>query len=150
MVSIDLAAPVVQSYLFYSSVLALKVFLMSALTGKARYQRNVFPNQEDTLITKGKVKFDDPEIERLRRAHLNDLENIPAFWVLGALYLTTGPSASLATTLFRVFTFGRITYTIVYAIKPLPQPTRFIAFAIPLLINTYMGLTVFLTYLGAY
>ncbi|CAD0195458.1 unnamed protein product [Chrysodeixis includens] len=150
MVSIDLADPVVQSYLFYSSVLALKMFLVALLTSKTRIQRNVFANQEDATVSKGKVKFDDPEIERVRRAHLNDLENIPAFWVLGALYLTTGPSAFVATTLFRVFTAFRILHTLVYAVKPLPQPSRFIAFVIPMIINNYMGLRVFLTYVGAY
>ena len=97
----------------------------------------------------GKVKFDDPDVERVRRAHLNDLENIPAFWILGALYVTTGPSAALATNLFRAFTAGRILHTFVYAVKPLPQPARGIAFGIPFLISIYMGVAVVRYYFGA-
>lgn len=150
MVSIDLSDPVVQSYLFYSSILALKMFTMSGMTGQTRAKKNVFANDEDTVMTNGKVKFDDPDIERIRRAHLNDLENIPPFWVVAALYLTTGPSAFLATWLFRLFTACRIMHTIVYVIKPMPQPSRFIAFIIPIIINSYMGFIVFLTYLGAF
>ncbi|GBP78287.1 Microsomal glutathione S-transferase 1 [Eumeta japonica] len=52
----------------------------------------VYSNLEDVKLQSiGQIKFDDPDVERVRRAHLNDLENIPAFWVLGALYASTAP-----------------------------------------------------------
>lgn len=140
--------PAVQSYMFYSGVLALKVMGMAFLTSRQRYAKKVFANPEDAARG-GKVKFDDPDVERVRRAHLNDLENIPVFWVLGALYVTTGPSASLATTLFRVYTAGRVLHTFVYAVKPLPQPARGIAFAVPLFISFYMGVKVVQFYFSA-
>ncbi|KAF9795111.1 hypothetical protein SFRURICE_004483 [Spodoptera frugiperda] len=138
-----------QSYLLYSSVLGLKVLSMAFLTARVRYAKNVFANPEDAAAKKGKVKYDDPDVERVRRAHLNDLENIPVFWVLGALYLTTAPSAWLATTLFRVYTAGRVIHTLVYAVKPLPQPARGIAFGIPLMITFYMGVKVIMHYSSA-
>ncbi|XP_045760826.1 microsomal glutathione S-transferase 1-like [Maniola jurtina] len=149
MVPVSIAEPAVRSYIIYSSVLALKVLGMSVLTAMVRHKRKVFANEEDAKSVRGIVKFDDPDVERTRRAHLNDLENIPAFWVLGALYLTTGPSTELATLLFRVFTAGRILHTIVYAVKPLPQPARAIAFGIPYLINWFMGLRIVSHYMGA-
>ncbi|XP_026727357.1 microsomal glutathione S-transferase 1-like [Trichoplusia ni] len=149
MATISLEDPAVQSYIVYSAVLGMKMFAVAFLTGKVRTTKKVFANEEDAKASKGKVKLDDPDVERVRRAHLNDLENIPAFWVLGALYLTTGPSASLATTLFRLFTAGRIIYTIVYAVKPLPPPARGIAFGVPLLINMYMGFKVIQTFASA-
>nr|XP_034841145.1 microsomal glutathione S-transferase 1-like [Maniola hyperantus] len=149
MVPVTIADPAVQSYIIYSSVLALKVLGMSVLTGMVRHKKKVFANEEDAKATKGVVKFNDPDVERTRRAHLNDLENIPAFWVLGALYLTTGPATELATLLFRVFTAGRILHTIVYAVKPLPQPARAIAFGIPYFINWYMGLKIVSHYISA-
>lgn len=150
MASFSLNDPAVQSYLLYSGVLGLKVLGMSFLTAIQRHTKKVFANPEDA-VTKpgGKVKFDDPDVERVRRAHLNDLENIPAFWVLGALYVTTGPSASVATNLFRAYAAGRILHTFVYAVKPLPQPSRAIAFGVPFVISIYMGVVVVKYYFGA-
>ncbi|XP_052753834.1 microsomal glutathione S-transferase 1-like [Galleria mellonella] len=141
--------PAVQSYAFYSGVLALKTLGMATLTARTRYVKKVFANEEDTKIKNGFVKFDDPDVERVRRAHLNDLENIPAFWLLGGLYLTTGPETTTAITLFRVYTIGRILHSIVYAIKPLPQPARGISFGIPFLIMLYMGVKVVSFYASA-
>lgn len=149
MVPVSIAEPAVRSYIVYSGILAVKVLGMSALTAMVRHKKKVFANEEDAKATKGLVKYDDPDVERVRRAHLNDLENIPAFWVLGALYLTTGPSTELATTLFRVYAAGRIIHTIVYAVKPLPQPARGIAYGIPYLINLFMGVKVVSHYIGA-
>ena len=54
-------------------------------------------------------------------AHLNDLENILPFLVLGLLYVGTGPSFSWARILFRVFTAGRFVHTLVYAVYVVPQ-----------------------------
>ncbi|XP_026763966.2 microsomal glutathione S-transferase 1-like [Galleria mellonella] len=149
MSSINLDNPVVRSYIVYSAILALKLLFISILTALARMTRNVFANPEDAVLTKGKVKFDDQVVERKRRAHLNDLENIPAFWVLGALYVTTGPAVAWAQLLFRAFTLGRILHTIVYAIIPLPQPARVIAFGVPFAINIYIGVQVILHYATA-
>lgn len=139
----------VQAFIVHSAILALKLLSLSFLTGVTRTIRGVFANPEDAKMAKGVVKFGDPAVERVRRAHLNDLENIPAFWILGALYLTTGPSVAWATILFRAFTLGRVIHTIVYAIIPLPQPSRAIAYVIPMLVNLYMGVQIVLYYLSA-
>lgn len=150
MVAIQLDNPVVQSFIVYSAILALKLLILSPLTGFTRMARGVFANPEDAKMhPKGKVKFDDPSVERLRRAHQNDLENIPAFWVLGAFYVTTAPVAAWAVLLFRIFTAGRILHTLVYAIVPLPQPARAIAFFVPYLVMWYMGVQVLLYYITA-
>ncbi|CAK1599859.1 unnamed protein product [Parnassius mnemosyne] len=141
--------PAVQSYILYSGILALKVLIMALLTARVRFAKKIFANEEDAKTSKGRVKLDDPDVERVRRAHLNDLENIPAFWILGALYLTTAPAAAWATFLFRVYTASRIIHTIVYAVKPMPQPSRAIAYFIPYLIMWYMGIKVISHYYGA-
>ncbi|CAG9782996.1 unnamed protein product [Diatraea saccharalis] len=143
-------SPVVQSYLFYSGVLGLKMLGTALLTSKARYTRKVFANEEDAIFSDGVVKVNDPEVERVRRAHLNDLENIPVFWVLGAIYATTNPSVSVALTLFRTFTVMRFIHTFVYAVKPFPQPTRGIVFTIPFLITAFMGLNIIIYYAKAF
>lgn len=141
--------PAVQSYIVYSGILALKVLGVTFLTSKARYTKKVFANPEDAKAVQGKVKLDDPDVERVRRAHLNDLENIPAFWLLGALFLTTSPEVAWATLLFRIYTAGRILHTFVYAVHPLPQPARGIAFGVPFLIKLYMGAKVVMYYITA-
>jgi uncharacterized MAPEG superfamily protein len=76
------------------------------------------------------------------RAHLNDLENIPAFLFVSFLYVLTNPALGFATTLFRAFTIARIVHTFVYAVKPLPQPSRALAFGVGLLTTGYMAVQV--------
>ncbi|XP_028174178.1 microsomal glutathione S-transferase 1-like [Ostrinia furnacalis] len=142
-------SPIVQSFLFYSAVLALKMLVVTLLTSLTRIARGVYANPEDAKAAKGKVKYDDPAVERVRRAHLNDMENIPVFWVLGALYLTTDPVAAWALLLFRAYTVSRIIHTIVYAVVPLPQPSRGLAFMVPYVIKWYMGAMVVLHYATA-
>lgn len=145
---LSLQDPVVRTYIVYSAILALKLILLSTLTGMTRLIRKSFANPEDAaMVPKGKVTTTDPVVERIRRAHLNDLENIPAFWILGALYLTTNPVAAWATLLFRVYTLGRILHTIFYTIIILPQPARGLAFFVPYVIKWYMGFQVAVYYL---
>lgn len=101
-----------------------------------------FANPEDLMSPKLKVKFDDPNVERVRRAHRNDLENIVPFFVIGLLYVLTNPSAFLAINLFRAVGIARIAHTLVYAVVVVPQPARAIAFFVALLATVYMALQV--------
>jgi len=134
------------TYAFYASVLALKMFLMSILTGRLRMSKLVFANPEDAKMDpKGKVKLDDPDIERVRRGHLNDIENILPFFIVALLYVLTDPSKWLAIQLIRAFAVSRILHTFVYVICPLPQPSRGLAWMIGYAINIYMVIQVVLT-----
>uniref|UniRef100_A0A1E1WS69 Microsomal glutathione S-transferase 1 n=1 Tax=Pectinophora gossypiella TaxID=13191 RepID=A0A1E1WS69_PECGO len=143
--------PVWKSFMVHSSVLAVKVLVMAPLTARYRYKKKVFANPEDIALGggKGTLKYDDPDVERVRRAHLNDLENIPVFWVLGALYLTTDPSPNLAVWLFRTFTVGRILHTIVMAVRPVRQPARAIAYQVSNTVTWFMGIKVIMHYFSA-
>jgi len=76
---------------------------------------------------KAKVVYDDPDVERVRRAHLNDLENIVPWFIITYLWLETGPSPWLAKTLIRTFVLSRITHTISYIFLS-QQPMRAISF----------------------
>ena len=71
-------------------------------------------NSEDTQLLQGGRVASVEEIERVRRAHLNDVESIYIFFINAFLYLTTGPGLWMATTLFKVFTVSRYLHTIVY------------------------------------
>ncbi|XP_017728481.1 PREDICTED: microsomal glutathione S-transferase 1 [Rhinopithecus bieti] len=93
-----------------------------------------FANPED-CVTFGKgenakkyLRTDD-RVERVRRAHLNDLENIVPFLGIGLLYSLSGPDLSTAILHFRLFVGARIYHTISY-LTPLPQPNRALSFFI--------------------
>jgi len=126
---INFENPVFKAYGFYTAVLVVKLLLMGPLTGIQRHRKKVFANPEDAKTRPGaKVKFDDPDVERVRRAHLNDLESLVPFFVVGFLYVLIDPPVFLAVNIFRIVACARIIHTFVYAIMPMPQPARGIAF----------------------
>ncbi|XP_046400744.1 microsomal glutathione S-transferase 1-like [Ischnura elegans] len=137
--------PVFAAYALYSALLAIKMFAVVILTAKQRIKKQIFANPEDAkLHNKAKVKFDDPDIERIRRAHLNDLENIPMFWVVGLLYVLTNPQATVAINLFRLFFVARAIHTFVYAVVVFPQPARGLSFFVGVGVTAYMILHILL------
>ncbi|XP_030386657.1 microsomal glutathione S-transferase 1 isoform X1 [Scaptodrosophila lebanonensis] len=133
---------VFRTYVFWTGVLVLKMFAMSALTAVKRFKTKTFANPEDLMSPKLKVKFDDPDVERVRRAHRNDLENILPFFIIGLLYTLTNPSTFLAVNLFRAVGISRIVHTLVYAVVVVPQPARALAFFVALGSTAYMALQV--------
>ncbi|XP_052900716.1 microsomal glutathione S-transferase 1-like isoform X1 [Anopheles moucheti] len=140
---------VYKAYVFWSAVLVAKVLLMAPLTAMQRFKNNAFANPEDSsaVSKKLKPKLDDPDVERVRRAHLNDLENILPFFVIGFLYLLTNPAPFLAVNLFRVVAVSRILHTLVYAVVVIPQPARFLAFVGGMLPISYMTLQTILYFM---
>jgi uncharacterized MAPEG superfamily protein len=56
-------------------------------------------------------------VERSRRMHRNDLENIPAFWISGLLFVFAEPSLILAQILLYGFVVARLLHSIAYATK---------------------------------
>ncbi|XP_012522737.1 microsomal glutathione S-transferase 1 [Monomorium pharaonis] len=131
---------------FWGSVLVLKLLAMVPLTARHRMRKGVFANPEDlALSTKGKVIYDDPDVERVRRAHLNDLENVLPWFIITYLWLGTGPSLWLAKILIRTFVLTRIAHTISYTILS-QQPMRAISFMVGFSIVGYQALTTLLYY----
>ncbi|KZC04399.1 PREDICTED: microsomal glutathione S-transferase 1-like [Dufourea novaeangliae] len=131
---------------FWGGILALKLFAMVVLTARYRFQKKVFINPEDAAGIKGaKITNADPDVERVRRAHLNDLENIPIWYIVTLLWLTTGPSTWLAGILIKSFVIARIVHTLVYAVYPM-QPYRALAFFVGLGITIYQAISTMLYY----
>lgn len=54
-------------------------------------------------------------VDRSRRMHRNDLENIPAFWVAGLLFVLTDPALWLAQGLLYGFVLARLLHFMAYA-----------------------------------
>ncbi|BFG01744.1 microsomal glutathione S-transferase 1 [Drosophila madeirensis] len=142
---LSLTNPVFKSYVFWTGVLVLKMLFMSVLTGMQRFKTKTFANPEDLLSPKLKVKFDDPNVERVRRAHRNDLENIVPFLIVGLLYTLTNPSAFLAINLFRAVGIARIVHTLVYAVVVIPQPARALSFFVAAGATVYMAFQIMVT-----
>ncbi|XP_014293557.1 microsomal glutathione S-transferase 1 [Halyomorpha halys] len=139
--------PVFRSYLVCNSVLVLKVLGVAPLIGRHRFAKKIFLSPEDAKMIPGaKVADNDPDIERCRRAHLNDIENIPLFFTAALGYLLTNPEPTLAINLMRAYTAARIAHTFVYAVVVVPQPARFIAFGIGYVITGYMAVSTILKF----
>ncbi|XP_058985375.1 microsomal glutathione S-transferase 1 isoform X1 [Musca domestica] len=132
------------AYLYWSGILVLKILAMAILTGLQRFRTGTFANPEDCMSKKDKVTYDNPYVERVRRAHLNDLENILPFFAAGFFYILTNPSAFIAINLFRAVAAARILHTIVYAVVVIPQPARALSFFVAFLATGYMALQVVL------
>ncbi|XP_071500112.1 microsomal glutathione S-transferase 1-like [Diadema antillarum] len=127
----------------YGTVILLKMALLSPVTGLTRVKRKAFANEEDMAVRKDykekKLTFNDPVIERMRRCHLNDLENIVPFFGLGLLYaLFSGASISTLLWHYRIFTVSRLLHTIVY-LYAIPQPSRALCFLAGFGVNVSMG-----------
>ncbi|XP_037028772.1 microsomal glutathione S-transferase 1-like isoform X2 [Bradysia coprophila] len=134
-------------YVFWSGVLVLKMLFMSVFTGMTRFRTKTFANPEDLVSKKLKVKFGDEDVERIRRAHRNDLENILPFFTIGFFYIFTSPSVYFATQLYRAAAISRLLHTFVYAVVVVPQPARAIAFFVPLAVTGYMAVSTILYFL---
>jgi glutathione S-transferase len=74
-----------------------------------------YENPEDIRDRENVEIKKDEDVERVRRAHLNDLENIPAFLIAGLFYVMSEPNIDLALWLFRIAVLARIGHTIVSA-----------------------------------
>jgi len=138
MVDITLANPLLRNYFFYCSILVVKMMAMSLLTGAKRFIYKAFVNPEDASRQKLKPRTDE-NVERVRRAHLNDLENITLFFIIGYIYVLTNPAVGFATLLFRVYTIARIVHTFVYAVVVIPQPARALSWFVGYGITGYMA-----------
>ncbi|XP_044745017.1 microsomal glutathione S-transferase 1-like [Coccinella septempunctata] len=130
-------------YMLCSSILIFKIMALIVFTILTRMRHKVFISEEDAKFFKGEVKLNN-DVERIRRAVQNDLENILPFLFIAYLFLYTNPSSWLAYILFIAFVIVRILHSIVYAIFVCPQPTRAILWGIGFGITALMALLIFL------
>lgn len=91
-------------------------------------------------------KFNDEDVERVRRAHRNDLENCLPFMAIAFLYTFTNPDAFIAINLIRAAVLARIGHTLFYAIMPM-QPWRAISYFVCLGVTAFMAIKTALFFL---
>ncbi|KAM7087797.1 prostaglandin E synthase isoform 1-T1 [Ciconia maguari] len=135
---------VFMSFTFYSTILILKMYVVAIITGQVRLRKKAFANPEDALRNGGLQYYrEDPDVERCRRAHRNDMENIFPFLFLGAIYSLLDPSPAVARIHFFIFCVGRIVHTIAYLLR-LKAPTRSVAYSVAQLPCFSMALQILL------
>ena len=120
--------PAFRPLVLFSVLLVLKLGAGAFATANARRKSAVVLNPEDTKVNPGSRVADEeaPATLRAKRAHLNDVENIPGFLVLALLFTLSGCSASAAWVYFGVYFVARALHTIFYLNAV--QPFRTVAF----------------------
>ncbi|XP_056637269.1 microsomal glutathione S-transferase 1-like [Diorhabda sublineata] len=128
-----------ECYAFWIGILVLKTCLMIIQVGLSRVFYRAPRNPEDGAPFKAKV-ITHETVERNRRAHLNDLENIPFFIVISFLYLLTDPSITPTQWIIKIYVISRILYTVSYTV--MKSIIRIPIFEIGLFTNIYLSLSV--------
>ena len=116
-----LANPVFATYVIAAAIMLLKGVAMSWLTVVRLITENAGLLNPEDLRKTPLNKNPDPSqllpndrVERIRRIQLNDLENLPYFFVAGLLYVTTAPPLWLAQVLFYGYAVTRLAHFVAY------------------------------------
>ena len=127
-------------------VLVLKMMAVGSYTSYLRITRRVYATGEDYGM-QGMAPSEeiDGEIERVRRAHRNDLENILPFLGVGILYALSEPTMVGAQINLLGFTVARVLHSIFY-IRGM-QPHRTIAFSVGFVLMLWMTVTSLISFL---
>jgi glutathione S-transferase len=119
---LSLQNPLFATYVIAATLMILKAVSMSWLTVARMMQvKGGFRSPEDIRKTplnpepNPKQLEPDERVERTRRIHLNDLENLPFFLVAGFLYILTEPSLLLARVLLYGYVVSRLLHFAAYA-----------------------------------
>ncbi|XP_030753444.1 microsomal glutathione S-transferase 1-like [Sitophilus oryzae] len=141
-VILSLENPTFSTYLIVSSLLVLKMMGLIVLTIYHRITKKIFISEEDTAMSGGTVGSDQ-DIDRVKRALQNDLENIPAFLAISLAYLWVPVPDWAVHILYYAFLILRSLHSFVYAVYVIPQPTRALCFVLSFAILGYMCSHVF-------
>lgn len=118
---LSLQDPLFATYVIAATLMILKAVSMSWLTVARMMQVNGgFRSPEDLRRTPLNPAPNPDQIEphehveRIRRIHLNDLENLPFFLVAGFLYVLTEPALLLAQVLLYGYVVSRLLHFAAY------------------------------------
>ncbi|MBK7580483.1 MAG: MAPEG family protein [Myxococcales bacterium] len=118
---LSLQNPLFVTYVIAAAIMILKAASMSWLTVVRMMQvKGGYRAPEDLAKTPLNPEPDPKQlepneaVERIRRIHLNDLENIPFFLVAGLLFILTDPSLLLARVLLYGYVATRLLHFVAY------------------------------------
>ncbi len=121
---LDMENPVFEVYVIAAAIMVLKVMLQGWMTVYRMLSSNSgLASPED--LQKGLInKNPSPEqlevndyVDRSRRMHRNDLENIPAFLAAGLLFVAVDPALWMAQVLMYGFVLARLAHFAAYSAK---------------------------------
>ena len=143
---LSLADPLIATYAIASGLMVLKVMGQGWMTVHRMMKVKAgFASPEDlraglinTAPDPSQLAVND-YVDRARRMHRNDLENIPAFWMAGLLFVSTGPALWLAQWLLYGFVAARAAHALAYATRQ-SHEMRATFYTIGSLIVVYMAL----------
>jgi glutathione S-transferase len=116
--------PVFVTYAIAVALMVLKVMLQGWMTVYRMLKSNSgLASPEDLqvgMINKApnpaQLEVND-YVDRSRRMHRNDLENIPAFWAAGLVFVAADPALWLARWLMYGFVAARLAHFVAYATR---------------------------------
>ncbi len=153
--TIDLQDPLFSTYAIAAALMILKAVSMSWLTVvRMMGERGGYRSPEDMRRTVLNPSPDPTQIapnervDRIRRIHLNDLENIPFFLVAGFLYVLSNPSLLLAQLLLYGYVASRILHFLAY-LTAQNHETRATLWTIGSLILIFMTVSTLLNAIGS-
>lgn len=125
-----LALPALKPFVLFSALLVFKVMALAFITARRRAKAGVVVNPEDVKVNPGAhaEAQDAPEVLRAKRAHGNDVENIPFFLICAGIYTMLGASSTAGWAYFGLYFGIRTLYTIFYLAEV--QPFRTLSFGI--------------------
>jgi glutathione S-transferase len=119
--ALSLQNPVFATYVVAATIMILKVAGMSWLTVLRMMQvKGGYRSPEDLQKTPlnpapNPSQLEPNEaVERIRRIHMNDLENVPFFLAAGFLFVLTSPSLLLAKIFFYGYVGSRLLHFLAY------------------------------------
>lgn len=152
--TLSLQDPLLATYAIAASLMILKTVGMAWLTVyRMMSEKGGYRSPEDLRRTPLNPSPDPQQlapnerVERVRRIHQNDLENIPFFLVAGFLYVLTGPPLLLAQLLLYGYVVSRLLHFAAY-LAARTHDTRATLWTIGSLIIVFMAVRTLLTALG--
>ena len=130
--------PALRLYALASAAIAILLVWLAFHTGSGRTKRRAVVNAEDVKVYRDAsiVDIEHADVQRVKRAHANLLENAVPFLVLGLLYAMTEPSLWLAGALYLAFVVLRVLHVVFYLTAR--QPFRAQTYALGVLVTGVM------------
>ena len=122
MTALSLENPVFAGYVVAAAIMILKLMGQGWMTVFRMTRADAGLLNPEDLLAGPANRNPRPEqlelndyVERSRRMHRNDIENIPAFLAAGLIFVAAGPSLFWANVLFALFVLSRLAHTVAYA-----------------------------------
>jgi prostaglandin-E synthase 1 len=108
--------PALRLYALACSGLVLLLFWLAFHTGNVRTKRRAVVNAEDVRVYRDAdvTEVEHPDVQRVKRAHLNLIENAVPFFIVGLLFALTHPPTWLAGALYFAFVLLRLLHVVFY------------------------------------